>query len=178
MSDLSLDDQKWIINYLDRTINSTITLTEEDQELVKEVAKGRSENAQAKGFYNNWGSKTAFEIDLEGFGAELAFCRMFDCEPDTEIGSKLNAWDCITKKGNKVDVKWTSKEDGELLVKQSKKRKGEVDIWVLMTGKFPTYNFVGYATDEEVFNAPITNYGYGDNYTIRQEDLHTLTKLN
>jgi hypothetical protein len=164
-------DKEWIKKYFDGI--HEITLSSADQELTKTIATKRSEYAKKNGFHNNWGSKTAFEIDLEGFGAELAFCRLFDCNPDLAIELKEMDFDTITKKGNKVDVKYTSKEDGDLLVKTSKK-KGQVDIYALMTGKFPTYRFVGYATSDKVYNAPITNYGYTDNYTIKQSELKTL----
>jgi hypothetical protein len=139
-----------------------ITLLDEDQEIVLNVAKKRTEHAQKNGYYNNWGTVDPYKIDLEGFGAEMAFCRLFNCEPDTTDGLKNDDYDTITKKGNKVDIKWTANINNGLLVKASKEKK-MVDVYVLVVGNFPTYEIIGYALKDDVFkedNLKPSKYGH------------------
>jgi hypothetical protein len=49
-----------------------------------------------------------------------------------------------------------------------------IDYIVLATGSFPTFHIIGYATDEEVFQAEVKNYGYGQSYCIPQSKLRQL----
>jgi hypothetical protein len=151
------------------------TLTDEEQVIAKIIAGARTENNQKAGTFipPRNARLTPEQIDLYGFGAELAFCRMFNVYPDFTTQIRSGGADCLSHKGNTIDVKWTSKQDGELLVKVSKKRE-EIDIFALVIGTFPTFTFVGFATVDDVFNAPITNYGHGDNYTLRQDQLKKL----
>lgn len=172
---LSIDDMKWIdenVREIGRVIS--ITLTEEDQILVRDIAKKRTDHAKAKGFYNNWGEVNGYDIDLEGFGAEVAFCRKFDCEPDTSIGLKDDDYDTITKKGSKVDVKWTQNINNGLLVKCTKVKK-KVDVYVLTTGNFPHYDIVGFAYQKDVFqekNIKDSKFGH-KNYALTLEELRS-----
>lgn len=147
---MTADDMKWIDENVGSGRKLFITLTEEDQKLVRDIAKKRTDHAKKKGFYNNWGSVDGYDIDLEGFGAEVAFCRLFKCEPDVTIGLKKDDYDTITKKGSKVDVKWTQNINNGLLVKVTKEKK-KTDVYVLTTGNFPSYEVIGYAYQADVF---------------------------
>lgn len=165
-SDLPIEDMKWIDENVGSGRVLTITLTEEDQKLVKDIAKKRTDHAKKKGFYSNWGDVSGYDIDLEGFGAEVAFCRKFNCEPDTAIGLKKDDYDMITKKGSKVDVKWTQNINNGLLVKVTKAKK-KVDVYVLITGNFPTYEIIGFAYQADVFqekNIQDSSFGHKNHH--------------
>lgn len=132
---------------------------------------------KSSGTHKVFNNDDPYQIDINGFGAEVAFCKIANVYPDFTTHIRSGGEDCILSNGIKVDVKWTSLDPPRLLVKQYMKQKGDVGVYVLMIGEYPKYSVVGFASDDEVFNAPITNYGYGDNYTIEAKDLRPLEFL-
>ena len=53
-----------------------------------------------------------------------------------------------------------------------KKVNSDVDIYVLMTGSFPTYEAKGWATAEDLFSEyNIVNLGHGEGYGLDQSKL-------
>lgn len=152
-----------------------ILLDEAEQEIVEFIAKQRTDaNKKPDGTTSNAFGRDPYALDKDGFGAEMAFCKKHNLYPDFSIFRRKGSPDCITKKGKRIDVKHTSNPKGDMLVKTTKP-KGEVDIYVLMTGVFPLFHIIGFATDEEVFNAPKIKGAYTENYTLRQDQI---TKWN
>ncbi len=174
-ADFTIDDMKWIdANVPSNYRDLTITLSENDQILVKDIADKRTQAAKEAGIHKNWGSVSAHDIDLEGFGAEVAFCRIFKLEPDLTIGARKGGCDTISKKGKKIDVKWTGNLDNGLLVKTSK-AKGESDVYVLVIGNFPSYKVIGFISENDLFkdeNIKQSKFGHF-NYHLSPEQLRS-----
>lgn len=116
------------------------------------------------------------EMNLNGFGAELAFCKLCNVEFDystIEKESHFSKDDAVLKNGKTVDVKTTVYTNGKLLVRVGKEQK-VVDIYALMIGKFPQFKFCGWAAYEEIIQVKnIVNYlSFGDSYTLTQSQLN------
>lgn len=175
---MNADDAKWIDENLTEYKKYLITLSVEDQEMVRHVAGERTKDAKKNKYHKNWGKVSPHDIDLEGCGAEVAFCRIFGFEFDSVRATKLikDSYDCISTKGNKVDVKWTNNLDNGLMVKATKK-KGAVDIYALMIGKFPSYEFIGYSSEDDLFqekNIRPSPFGH-TNYVLLPDQLKKIT---
>jgi hypothetical protein len=115
------------------------------------------------------------EMNLNGFGAELAFCKLCDISFDSstiENESHFVKVDAILKNGLKVDVKNTVYKKGKLIVRTGKEQK-YVDVYALMIGKFPDFVFSGWAAYEEIIQPKlIINLGWGPAYSLNQESLN------
>lgn len=153
-----------------------VSLSPIEQKIVEYIAKHRTDNNKKAGTHSNFNNDDPYKIDINGFGAEMAFCKLTNTYPDFTTEVRKGGVDCVYK-GHRVDVKWTGLKNPKLLIKKEHKVKGMVDVYVLMIGKYPNFEVLGFATDDEVFNALITNYGYGDNYTIDPQDLRPLDFL-
>ena len=150
-----------------------IKLNIAEQRLAKYLAKKRYENARRRGKPNmKMGEQSDEQTDLEGVGAEIAYCKAMNVYPDLETDlDKLPSEDAILANGISVDVKSTTYSNGRLLV-TLKKSVGDVDMYVLVTGRFPEYQIIGTTLSENVFKAKnIKNLGRGDGYVIEQKDL-------
>jgi len=115
------------------------------------------------------------EMNLNGFGAELAFCKLCNVPFDystIEKESHFSKVDAILKNGKTIDVKTTVYVNGKLIVRVGKEQK-IVDIYALMTGKFPEFKFCGWATYEEIIQVKnIGNLGWGAAYSLTQSQLN------
>jgi hypothetical protein len=89
-------------------------------------------------------------MDTEGMAAEVAFCKFQNLYPDFSLTPQRLTFDCLTRDGNKVDVKQTHYPDGMLLVLPEKKA-AETTHYVLVTGRIPKFKIVGYAEKDAVF---------------------------
>ena len=68
-----------------------------------------------------------------------------------------------------VDVKATRYKNGRLLAVLWKEKK---DVYGLMTGTFPTYEFRGLADGDDLLSADnIVDLGHGPTYALAQEAL-------
>jgi len=113
-----------------------------------------------------------WEIDLNGAGGELAFCKAFNIYPELTYHGP-DEYDCITSNAHRIDVKTTRYIDGRLVCVRTKKL-GNCDLYVLVTGKMPKYQIVGFATEEELINkTSLKDLGHGPSYVIERNDLHT-----
>ncbi|MFZ9156286.1 MAG: hypothetical protein ACO204_00675 [Schleiferiaceae bacterium] len=123
-----------------------IVLNDVEQILSRSIAEARQRSARDAGQKNMAVSRVSPEqLDLEGAGAEVAFCKMMNVYPDTEPGKK--SADCVLRDGRTVDVKSTAHPAGRLIAARWKVL-GEVEVYALMIGSFPAYRFAGWATSE------------------------------
>lgn len=153
-----------------------VTLNAAEQDLARAIAASRIESAREAGSRDAKQSTAPAElIDLEGAGAEVAFCKLANVYPDTDPGAKaVDAW---TRHGVAVDVKATTHEDGRLLAVRWKKR-GEVAVYVLMVGKFPTYRCAGFLDSDELLrNERLKDLGRGLAYCASQHELDQIEAL-
>lgn len=121
------------------------------------------------------------QMNLNGFGAELAFCKLCNIPFDSstvEKESHFTKVDATLINGKTVDVKNTVYSSGKLIVRTGKEQK-IVDIYALMIGTFPNFVFSGWATYEEIIQPKfIKDLGWGPAYTLTQGDLNKELIIN
>jgi hypothetical protein len=146
----------------------TITLNDAEQKLAHYLAKRRHAEARSRGITDRQiGPQSSSETDLQGIGAEIAFCRIFNVYPDTEVGHTPLA-DCTLPCGSTVDVKATKHQNGHLLVAKWK-APDAVTAYALMVGTFPNYRIAGMAPSESIFRPDrLKNFGHGEGYAVGQ----------
>ena len=143
------------------------------------MARSRMENAIKRGITNaQVGSQDRLDIDLEGYGAELAFCKLFNVYPDMSIDADPSAdrtGDAIWM-GKTVDVKTSKYKTARLLAVRWKKKK---DLYALMVGTFPKYEFRGMATGDELIRQEnLIALGHGEGYALSQHQLKGANNVN
>jgi hypothetical protein len=165
-------------------IDTIVTLISTEQDVCKALAKRRTSMNRNNGVKNSKiGKLSDDEMDLEGMGAELAFCKLFNVFPDltTHLRSSkdgMDGGDAILHNGMKVDVKSTTRSNGRLVTANWKNENEKVDLYCLMTGSFPTYTFRGFISSENIFqDKNWRNLGYGYNYVAEQDELKTLEEI-
>ena len=149
-----------------------ITLNETEQRLAKFIAACRYVNSRKNNIKDaKIGPQSCDETDLEGIAAEIAFCKLHNLYPDTEIGSYAYA-DCYSVHHGAVDVKTTKYKNGHLIVRKSK-LGNEPDSYALMIGVFPEYRYVGSLSSNEILKCEnLKDFGYGKSYAVGQERLN------
>jgi hypothetical protein len=165
---------------VNKMIGTNHVLTPVDQALVEMIARARFDNNRNENIQNaKIGSQSNYETDLEGFGAEVAFCRLFGTQPDTSIhtrSSNTDTGDTILSDGRTVDVKSTKYDTGRLVAVSWK--KNNVDLFCLMTGTFPSYIFKGFMKSDELLqDKRLGSLGYGNSYLAEQNELQELDQL-
>lgn len=151
------------------------TLSPGERAVAQMVASMRYVCSRAAGVFNaKMGSQPDWKTDLEGFAAEMAFGKMYNLYPDFSAAPRKGGWDFTSRAGARIDVKVTHHDDGKLLA-TLKKRIDDADVYVLLIGKFPTYEAIGYATAEELLrDENIGDLGHGPGYILTQKKLKKL----
>lgn len=165
------------------TKNSKVKLSKIEQSICKVLAQKRHDNNRKNNVNNSKiGNQSDFETDLEGIAAEFAFCKIHNIFPDLSIhvrSSKSGTdkkGDCFYY-GYSVDVKTTKYKTGKLLAVPWKSDNGP-DIYALMVGSFPHYEFKGFMlSDDLLIPERIGNLGYGETYIAEQKDLLNFSEL-
>lgn len=115
-------------------------------------------------------SADSLQMDIVGFGGELAFAKMANQFPLTDTDGPTRV-DCVIN-GKSVDIKTTNLENGRLLVRPAHKLK-PADAYVLITGSMDEgYTYRGWATAEQIFaDENLTDLGHGPTYALTQGEL-------
>ena len=151
--------------------NEWITLNESEQAIAKFIGKSRYQSARTAGVKDQRLDSSGEMLDLNGFGAELAFCRLFNLYPDLAIGVRSGSSDAVTHKGTTVDVKTTRYQNGHILA-TLKKKVEDSDMYVMMIGDFPKYKFAGYIDAKDLLKKDnIKDLGHGKGYAVKISDL-------
>lgn len=152
-----------------------IELNQGEIAVAKWLAKKRYESNRAKGIVDRkMGDQSAEFTDLNGVGAEMVFCKLFNLYPDFDLVPGKH--DAVTRKGATVDVKATKYRNGKLLAVTSKKLEAS-DVYVLVIGEFPKYRVVGYAKAEDLLNeSQIKDLGRGPTYAMEQSELRSFAQ--
>jgi hypothetical protein len=165
---------------IDEKIGHVIDLSESEQAICRYIAKKRIENAKTKNFKNRLSEAPSnWFTDLNGYGGEFAFCKLFNIMPDTSIvfSKKRASYDC-EKYGFKIDVKTTHYVNGHLCLGIWMKDKEGANCFALMIGDFPKYEFKGFCSRERALSEQyIKDKGKGDSYFIPQCDLMQLEEM-
>jgi hypothetical protein len=152
-----------------------ITLNACEQKMSQFLALSRYTNARSRGVPNKrMGPQSDAQTDLEGIGAEIAFCKVMNVYPDTETDlavEDLPVEDAVLRCGARIDVKATKYQSGHLVAVLGKKQK-RPDGYVLVIGKFPTYRIAGFMSANELLVPEnIKNFGHGDGFAATQDSL-------
>ena len=161
---------------------TSLKLTQSDQQLIEEMSANICKQDRSY-FIDNFKMDKdypLYEMNLNGFGAELSFCRLCGVEFDystIQYESHFNKEDAILKDGTTVDVKNTTYPNGKLLVRTGKESK-LVDIYALVIGTFPVFKFSGWAKYKDIIQQKlIVNLGGGDSYCLPQNSLRKSLKI-
>ena len=138
-------------------------------------------NAAQKGYEKKLEGRTEDQqwVERQGIGSEMICAKLLNVYPGLTVrtGGVMPKEDFTTPRGCSVDVKCTHYADGRLLA-QRFKIKNPCDLYVLMIDEFPTFNFAGACTKEELFLAEnLINLGRGESYALNQRGLFSIEKL-
>jgi len=170
---------------VENKIGTEVSLNEIEQRLCVHVAKVRYAANRDGGVKNALNSANTFdvmptfEVDLEGYGAEVAFCKLFNVYPDFSFhlrDSERDFGDARLACGRVVDVKSTKYKTGRLLAPLWK--NDAHDLYALMIGVFPTYKFVGFMKREDLRREERIGFiNGGKAFLAPQEELKELKQL-
>lgn len=167
---------------LDVKIGQKVELTSSEQLVCKGIAKSRYESNRSASVGNaKIGSQSDEVTDLEGFAAEMAFCKLFNVYPDFSVQPRSSVageddGDARLRDGRSVDVKGTKYPNGKLVAVPWK--KPQVDLFALMVGSFPKYEFKGFMRRDDLLQtARLGTLGYGPTYIAAQKELQPLVNL-
>ncbi len=148
-----------------------VLLNEAEQRIALWVAKKRmSENKSANVVDRKMGPQDDEDANRNGFGAELAFCKMFNVYPDFSTQPRSGSSDC-ERFGQSVDVKSTTYPNGRLVAIPRKKELAS-DMYALLVCVWPEYTFVGFASAAELLSEKrLTDLGHGPTYAMNQDEL-------
>ena len=153
-----------------------IILNSAEQIVCKSLALMRYEIARAVNRKDQQiGKQPSWQTDEDGIGGEIAASRLLNIYPNLVLKPDAG-WD-ILYQGMKIDVKTTRYINGRLLAKLNS-RDEEVDAYLLVTGTFPEYNVVGYASRDSLLSPEnIIDLGHGEGYGLSQEQLTPVEEL-
>lgn len=150
----------------------TITLNDAEQRIARWVGTQRQAANDASHVPDaRRADASSADVHINGFGAELAFCKLFNVYPDFDIQPRRGGADC-SRFGEAVDVKATTYQDGRLLALPHKTALA-ADVYALLVVAWPEFRFVGFARAAELFVPErLTNLGRGPTYAMQQSLLH------
>jgi len=161
-------------------IGLTVRLSAVEMRLCEHVTKVRIKtNTSNKVSDKKISKDEELQLELEGYGAEVAFCRLFNVFPDMSThsrSSETDIGDAFLPCGRAVDVKATKYPNGKLLAPLWK--KDEIDLYALMVGQYPEYTFRGFMSKDELRREErIGSLGHGPTYIAFQNELKELSEL-
>ena len=153
-----------------------IILNSAEQIVCKQLALMRYEIARAVGRKDQQiGKQPSWQTDEDGIGGEIAASRLLNVYPSLILKPDAG-WDVIYR-GKKIDIKTTRYKNGRLLAKLNA-RDDEVDAYLLVTGTFPEYNVIGYASKDSLLSPKNTiDLGHGEGYGLSQDKHIPIEKL-
>ena len=165
-------------------INTKIVLTPEEQMICEHIGIRRYNINRQKGVTDKKiGKENNYFMDINGFGGEFAFCKLFNLMPDFLVQvtqTNKNDYDAIIFNCIKIDVKTTPVIAGKLVTPLWK--VDEVDCYALIVGEIPNYTFKGFMLREDLKqDKRIGSLGYDKGYIAEQnqlKELHDLYELD
>lgn len=161
-------------------IGTKVSLGPGEQRACGIIAKRRSETCR-RVFGKSMTRKddrSGYELHLQGIAGEFAFCKLFNLFPDmltharsAQAGEDFG--DAVLHDGRRVDIKTTHYPHGRLIV--ASWAKPVVDLYALMIGVYPDYEFKGFiAAREMVRESRLTDLGRGPSFVADQAELEEL----
>lgn len=128
------------------------TLTQSEQALARWIAERRDQFNREHGVVDKKQSDdNGLQIGVDGYGGELAFCRMRNLCPDFEFRGDKFKIDCRTRDGQSVDVKTTKNDERHTMSVCASKESKPCDWYAFLLCEWPTYTLLDVASKEEVF---------------------------
>lgn len=149
----------------------TIKLTDSEIRICEWLAKNRyANNRQSSVTDRKIGPQSCDETDIEGICGEFAFCKSMGIYPDMSVSVRKNGHDFLHN-GKRLDIKTTKYQNGKLLAVSSK-TVSDVDSYVLVIGKRPSYLIAGWCKSEDLIREEnLIDLGYGTTYCLPQNKL-------
>lgn len=153
-----------------------ITLNIWEQSIARYIAEERENNKKKHGVTDRKydARQDSLQLNINGFGAEMAFCKFENVFPDFTIHNFMGGTDAIDKKGRRVDVKWSGTD---MLLAPRHKKRNQSDIFVLVKGDFPTFKMIGWATEDELLHEDNLKDWFNkgkEGYGIHKDDLNRM----
>tara|TARA_Y100000588_G_C14144100_1_gene877513 strand:+ start:157 stop:624 length:468 start_codon:yes stop_codon:yes gene_type:complete len=148
-----------------------LTLNMGEMFVAQVIAVSRLARANASNLVNRKKSSASdLSIEINGAAGELAFCKMFNCFPHFDVDGPDCGVDATGKNGTRVQIKTTTLKNGRLI--SSPRHMNRADVFVLMTGECPTFEFRGYCRARDLFmESNLTDLGHGPVYAVPQSKL-------
>jgi hypothetical protein len=157
-----------------------ITLTEAEIKVAEYLVKARR-RVRSEWLEEVRSKRDVIELERDAMEAEIAFCRSQNIYPDIDATCRSTAqqFDCVTSTGVRVDVKWCGRPTDHLMTMPHKIGCSDIDAFVLVQGKRPTYRIVGWVPFATLINVSnLRDFGYGPTYAMKQEDLLPIETLD
>ena len=152
-----------------------VSLNSTEKRLVEFLAKKRIQANRKNDIPDEQvGDQDKLEMEINGLGGELAFCKASNTYPDLSTSGQPGTRPKADTKlfGSLWDVKTTDREDGRLLVRPAKIGQKACEYYVLVIGKMPNYRIVGWIHASDLFwPHNLKDLGYGKTYVIEQDQL-------
>jgi len=148
-----------------------ISLSKPEQKIVEYIAKLRNSNKKMSNVEDKkFSDRTPLQINVEGFGAELAFCKHFNIYPDFSIHNRAGEHD-YDYGGARIDVKFSPTP---FLIVPPHKKKGSADVYTLIGGQYPHYEMIGWCYEDQLMNDACfgDHFGCGNCYAIHRDKLY------
>jgi hypothetical protein len=122
------------------------------------------------------GPQSAYQTDLDGLVAEIAFAKWRNVCPDLTVSPRVGGSDAVVK-GWRIDVKATRHVTGRLLASRTKKAE-YADAYVLAVVRDNTVRFPGWATSADLLrDENLTDFGYGQVFALTQAQLRPFSEI-
>jgi hypothetical protein len=163
-----------------RYIESKIILSPHEHKICEYIGKERYKINRKSGVTDKKiGNEDNYFMDINGFGGEFAFCKLFNIMPDFLVKvtqSNKHDFDALLYNSIKVDVKTTDVLSGRLLAAPWK--IDEVDCYALIVGTIPKFVFKGFMSREELKKENrLKSLGYRKGYAAEQSELKEIFEL-
>lgn len=122
------------------------------------------------------GDRNAYDSELLGATAELAFCKHFNCWPDLTTVLRAGGHDAVLN-SRTYDIKAIGKPDHRLLAPVSK-RLEDADRYVLALVDGGTVTLLGWAPAGQLLNPlTIVDLGHGPVHALAQDQLQPFPEV-
>lgn len=153
------------------------SLNDAEQRLARYLAQQRFEACRAIGATRGW--QPTHDADVEGAAGEIAFARIHNIYPPTDIvhDGEWPTVDCVLH-GIPVEVKACRYPNGRLLVPAARISK-TAHVFALMVGEFPgPYRLAGFMNRFEMLSPHrLCDPGQGKAYGASQNELAPLSDV-
>lgn len=153
-----------------------VTLTTPEQRICYYLAKGRYDANRNSGVVDALITSqiSPFQADLDGLGAEMGFCKIFNLYPDFSLEPRKGGHDCVLHNGTRVDVKQNRHTVDPYLIVKKTKTIEDADVYALMVGTFPSYRYAGFILAQDIIKEEnLMDWGYEgkEGYSVSESRL-------